>query len=113
VATTPGAHARSAEPEDCRPNASSHSAPRNQLITKVIAGQVCLAPSSALAARLSLLPNKISPMSIVKAVMSVIITAVAGVALIEIRASSFCTTIAETPSIPAKIKLEKQYGLQE
>jgi hypothetical protein len=52
-------------------------------------------------------------MSIVKAVMSVIITAVAGVALIEIRASSFCTTIAETPSIPAKIKLEKQYGLQE
>jgi hypothetical protein len=33
--------------------------------------------------------------------------------LIEIRASSFCTTIAETPGMPAKIKREKQYSPQE
>jgi hypothetical protein len=53
---------------DCKPNASSHSgAPRTQPLTKpATAGQVCLARSHAAAARPSLLPNKNSPMSIMK-----------------------------------------------
>ena len=46
-----------------------------------------------------------------KTVMPVVITAVAGATLVQIRASSFCAIIAETLGMPAKIKLEKQYGL--
>jgi hypothetical protein len=40
-----------------------------------------------------------------KTVMLVVITAVEGAPRIEIRTSAFCTAIAETPSIPAKIVL--------
>jgi hypothetical protein len=41
----------------------------------------------------------------VKTVMLVVITAVDGAPLSETRTSAFCTAIAETPSIPAKIML--------
>jgi hypothetical protein len=48
-------------------------------------------------------PEQPSPISIAKRVTLLVITAVDGVPLSEICTSAFCTAIAETPSMPARI----------
>jgi len=71
----------------------------------MIAGQVVLARSRALTVLLALPPSSTCPTSMVKRVMFVVITAVAGAPRNEIRTSPFCTAIAETPSMPPRIMI--------
>ena len=87
--------------KDQGPTTASKSAPRLQPTVKpTIAGQVRLARLRAFETSLRSRRNGIAPTSIIKVVMSVVITAVAG-APTRIRTSAFCTAIAPTPSMPA------------
>jgi hypothetical protein len=82
---------------DHRPSGASHAAPSEQPTAKpMIAREVRLARPRALAALSISLPSSTSPMSIVKRVTLVVITAVDGAPLSEIWTSMFGTAIAKT-----------------
>src|SRR5216683_2276092 len=92
---------------DRRPIAASHIAPAPQPIAKpTIAGQVRIARSRALATSAGLRASITSPTSIMKRVMLVVMTAVDGAPFSDTCTSAFCTAIAETPSMPARIAID-------
>src|SRR6266478_6406153 len=89
---------------DHRPTVASHAAPRPQPTAKpTIGGQVFFARMRALATLSGSLASITSPTSIMKRVTLVVITAVDGAPVSEICGSVFCTAIADTPSMPARI----------
>jgi hypothetical protein len=89
---------------DHRPAATKHAAPRPAPAVKpTIAGQVRCARRRAPATSAGLFPSSTSPTSIMKRVMLVVITAVGGAPFSEVCTNAFCTAIAETPSMPARI----------